>query len=202
MVGATGSEVTTSTELTIADFRAEYAQADIFCQKVQDFIREAGIPAMNELRNAGHHLLKSLDDSGNVSNQAELIRAVNHAKRACYEAGEAGILIALDEIHAFKEEFRGIRIGEAVPSYVAMMSEAQKARETILDSRTNGEDRSGDHKVRMEAFETLRDICRTLDVARPECQAVARSAVQDGRRFVIGLTITIALAFVGWAFFS
>lgn len=201
MIGASGFEPTTSNP-TIKQYRAEYAKADIFCQKVQDFIREAGIPAMNELRNAGHHFLKSVDDNGKMINPNELTRAINHAKRACYEAGEAGILIALDEIHAFKEDFRGIRISQAVPGFVEMMAKASEARDTITQSRANEEDKTRDHQARMDAFDELRGICRILEAARDECQALVSEAVTASRRFYIGLVVTIALAVIGWAYFT
>ena len=177
--------------VTIEVFRAEYAKADKFCQQVQDYINEAGIPALNELRNAGHHLLKSLDDNGEVANPAELMRAINHAKRACYEAGEAGVLMALKDIKHFREDFPRIQIGEVVDDYVEMMAATEKAREAVLQVRTDDEDRSNDYQLRMDAFEELRDISRKLEAARPECIVLAERARVDGRRFVTTTVLTI-----------
>jgi len=40
-----------------AALREEYDLADAFDKEVQSFVDEAGIPAINELRYAGYHLL-------------------------------------------------------------------------------------------------------------------------------------------------
>src|SRR4051812_29661413 len=88
MRSTTGSgESTSPTEvkiLNLSQFRAAYDKADNFCKEVQSFAAEAGIPAMNELRYAGHHLIVSVDDDGRVVDPDQLARATNHAKRACY----------------------------------------------------------------------------------------------------------------------
>lgn len=205
MAGETPSESTPSQieGVTLAVYRAEYANADIFCQRVQDFISEAGIPALNELRNAGYHLMLSLDDHGAVAKPGELSRAINHAKRACYEAGEAGVLMALDQIRAFKEDFRGVRVSQVIPNFVELMAAAERARESILANRTSGEDRGNDYQLRISAFNELRETCRTLEAAKDECVVLADTARIDGRRFVtnvllglFGIAVTIALAII------
>lgn len=193
MTGETPSgDIPSSIEgATIASFREEYGKADKFCQQVQDYISEAGIPALNELRNAGHHLLKAIDDNGALAKPQQLVRAINHAKRACYEAGEAGVLVALDSIRLFREEFRGVQVSKVIPDYIAMMAEAEKAREAVLAVRTDDEDRSNDYRLRMDAFAILRDIDRKLEAARPECLVLAGEVVTDSRRFLLNILLTL-----------
>jgi uncharacterized protein YeeX (DUF496 family) len=198
MTGVTPSEDTPSDNgISLAAFRIEYAKADKFCQQVQDYISQAGIPALNELRNAGHHLLKSLDDKGIVVRPGELTRAHNHAKRACYEAGEAGVLMALDNIRAFREEFRTVLVTTILPDYVNMMAETEQAREAVLAVRTDDEDRSNDYQLRIDAFETLRKIDRKLDAARPECVTLLDGATTDSRRFLLNIGL---VTIIGWRY--
>ena len=79
----------------VASLRAEYERADRLAADVQTFRAEASIPANNELRYAGKHLLDATTDEGAVDDEASLVSAVNHCRRASYEAVEAGILHAL-----------------------------------------------------------------------------------------------------------
>lgn len=192
---------------TIAEYRAEYAKADRFCQEVQDFVAEAGIPALNELRNAGHHLLKSIEDDGELKNPKELIRAINHAKRACYEAAEAGIIIGLDDVKLFQGDFRNVQISDIVPDYLEMMTQCEEAREAVIEVRTNDEDKSRDYQIRMDTFKTIKETCRKLQVARPEL--IKRMEFQQGewQKFVItcllsglGIAVTLAIAGIGFYF--
>src|SRR4051794_14231721 len=115
-------------QASLSAYRAAYKKADAFCREVQSFIQEAGIPAINEMRYAGHHLLLSLDDSGSVASHADLMKAINHANRACYEAGEAGILCALDKISTFKSEYRNITVTDIVGEYTAILRIAEDAK--------------------------------------------------------------------------
>src|SRR5215218_8252570 len=102
---------------TLADLRTEFDRAEEFCLEVQNFVDKAGIPAINELRNVGHHLLRAMDNAGQITSQQELNAAVSHSRRACYEASEAGILTALQVIKKFKDDYATIEIGDVVPNY-------------------------------------------------------------------------------------
>lgn len=197
MSGAKASKVTpSSADPTIKKYRLEYAKADQFCQQVQDFVSEAGIPAMNELRNAGHHLLRAQDDNGKIIKRDELIRAINHTKRACYEAGEAGILVALDHIRIFKDDFRMVPLTNVLPDFLDMMQNAEKARVAMLDARTDDDDRTNDYQLRMDSFTTLKEICERLDVARPEAVKLMNEAQRTSRRFVVQISVAAIVALI------
>jgi uncharacterized protein YeeX (DUF496 family) len=180
-----------SVEPTVEQFRIEYAKADQFCQRVQDFVSEAGIPAINELRNAGHHFLKSIDNDGTLVNATELVSAINHTKRACYEAGEAGILVALDHVRTFREDFRTVQLTGILPDYLEMMQRCEQARQAMLAVRTDDEDRSNDYELRMTAFATLQDICQKLDVARLEAVKLVRKEQIDNQKFILTVLLSI-----------
>jgi hypothetical protein len=154
--------------VTLSQFRAEYQKADDFCQEVTSFVDEAGIPALNELRNAGHHLLRALDDGGNVIEMDDLIAARNHARRASYEACEAGNLFALGIIAKFKEDYATIPVDGTVPDYTGLLKKAKAAQKSVEQGRQNGFDRADDHTVRIDAFRELRGCADTLELAREE----------------------------------
>ncbi len=154
--------------VTLSQFRAEYQKADDFCQEVTSFVDEAGIPALNELRNAGHHLLRALDDDGKVIEMDDLLAARNHARRASYEACEAGNLFALGIIAKFKEDYATIPVDGTVPDYTGLLKKAKTAQKSVEQGRQNGFDRADDHTIRIAAFRELRECAETLELAREE----------------------------------
>lgn len=193
---------------TIAEFRDEYRKADLFCQEVQSFVDSAGIPAINELRNAGQHLIAAIDDQGAVRSQIDLNAGTAHCRRACYEAYEMGILTALLIIKKFKDDYRTVTVGATVPDYAEIQVAAQEAQRAVEVGRHPEFDRAQDHTHRMDAFRQLRRCAERLTVARDEMNKkidAQRGAVLEGARnlkiAVIGLLIGI-VSLLGWAWQS
>ena len=77
---------------------ARYAQANGLAKSVSLASREAVIPAHNELRNAGYHLLHAIDGSGCAVDDEQIDKAIAHCDRAIYDAAEAGVIITLDAL--------------------------------------------------------------------------------------------------------
>ena len=55
-----------SNNSTIAVYRASYADADQLSREVSNFRDDVAIPANNELRYAGYHLLQAIGDDGSI----------------------------------------------------------------------------------------------------------------------------------------
>lgn len=188
---------------TIADYRGEYLKADAFCQEVQSFIDLAGIPAINELRNAGKHLLISISDAGSITSQRELAAAIGHARKACYEAYEAGILSALEIIEKFRGDYSTTVIGDVIPEYVEILKKARIAQKSIESGRQSGFDRAADHTARMEAFRSLRTCSETLMDGREEMNKKVRAERHSARILTWSVWggIIVALAIAVWTAF-
>lgn len=194
--------------VTIASVRSEYEQADRFYTEVQSFRSKAGIPALNELRNAGKHLLDALGDEGSVANATDLQSALIHCRRAAYEAYEAGILFALEIIQKFKTDYAGVVISTVVPNFTDILKKAAEAMRAVEEGRQNGFDRGADHTARMVSFRELRSICETLDLSRDQANLLVEGQRSSGRQFacgilvgLVGLAITILFGlppFIDW----
>lgn len=185
----------------LAEYRAAYERADAFCKEVQAFVDQAGIPAINELRYAGHHLLYALDDTGSIADPHNLTKAHNHVQRACYEAGEAGILFALDRIRVFKEDYRKVSVAPVIPHYNSILEQAQSAKRKIVAARLQGTDRTSDHSELIEIFRNLSAHCNSLELSRSEMNKVIDKETRDLRRFIIGTTLSFA-AIMAMALFA
>ena len=185
---------------TIRELRALYETADRFAREVSAFRSEVSIPAHNELRYAGHHLLQSIDDSGTIIDDHKLGKAKHHCKRAMYEAAEAGIMSAVDEIAGFRAEYRNVVVGDVVDDYIGQLRQVRKAQDLLVKGRS---DRTSvvDHVTEyMGAFRQLRDTLEIFDAARDDCNAKKQGLILNYRQFwirslliLLGIAVTAAM---------
>lgn len=190
-----GAEPTAPSRESIGKVRATYEAADNFARKVGEFCAGAAIPAHNELRYAGHHLLRALADDGSISEPMQLDRAVAHCERAQYEAAEAGISYALDTIKQFKKDYRTVPVTTVVQDYLEIIRMARDAQELSTQTRsTTGPDEHGelpDPSAYMDMFEKLQESCGKLEDAREELNKLIRAEKMSSRRFLIRMAVAI-----------
>lgn len=176
---------------TIAELRAEYDKADTLAQEVNNFLNEAGIPAINELRYAGHHLLKALDDQGGVADQQHIEQAMGHARRASYEATEAGIVLAVEAVKTFRDDFRTITIADLVPDYAPRIQNCNQGLRLVEQGRQPGFNRDADHSDRIEVFRKLRSLAEDLTAVRDEANKRLDDKRATARQWIIGTLLAI-----------
>jgi len=183
-------EAAQNNKTSIDYYREQYDAADTFARAVASFRDDVSIPANNELRYAGYHLMCALDDKGGIKDKDQLSRAISHCQRAMYEAADAGILSALDMIEIFKKEYHLVCISDVVKNYELIIKDARKAQkmlETTRKHNSSGALISNDYK---NTFEKLRDHCETLEDAREELNKKIRKENQEWRRFIITISFT------------
>lgn len=183
------SSPSTSTEndvpYSISDLRALYDTADKFAREVAEFRSEIPIPAYNQLRYAGYHLLQALDDSGSISSNEQLRRAVSHCERAMYEAAEAGIISVLDSIDQFRKDYKNIVVKDVVNDYTSIVVQARKAQDLLARGRSGQMSSSERASCYMETFRQLRDASEMLEASRNDLNAKLSEQVRDKRRFIV-----------------
>lgn len=145
--------------------RELFALAEKRIKLVEELNVEIVIPAVNQLRYVGQHVLESLfsDDDGHNKHIQE---AEVHASRAAYDALEAGTLELLLEFRQFKDDFRMITIGDVIPDYLNICETVDNSR-TII-SNLNNRRNSIMHDELQSHFETLLQISHRLTIAREE----------------------------------
>ena len=168
------------TNSTIAEIKELYDFADRFAREVAESRFEAQIPAINELRYAGHHVLNSFGEGGTVDEE-ELRKAKGHCERAMYEAAEAGIMFYLESINAFKMEYKDLVVSEVIPDYYKHLARAQKAVDVIVAGRTDRQGVVEQVEEYMVEFRAVRDIVGIFDAAREDLNA-KRSQLDEARR--------------------
>ena len=167
--------------VTIERYREEYDEADKFSRKVANYINEIAIPANNQLRYAGHHLLLALGDDGALCDEDQLRRAIHHCQRAKFEAAESGIVSALDNIELFRYEYRRTVVTDIVPNYIEIKRIARDAGKLLEQSR-EPENKTGFHSELMKMFEKISEVADVLDNSREDVNKKVRT---ERRAFVI-----------------
>ena len=200
-VSRTSSSTTTDgTARSIAAYRQLYENADKFSREVAEFRQSIAIPAHNELRYAGHHLLQALDDSGTVAVEEQLRRACIHCERAMYEAAEAGIISLLGSISQFQEDYKDIVVVEVVPEYGDCKATARRAKDLLIRGRSKDATATDTASEYMHAFRELRAAGDMLEDARDDLNAKLADQRTNSRRFVATAAITLLGSLVAAAF--
>ena len=175
----------------IAELRRSYETADCFAREIAEFRADIAIPAYNELRYAGYHLLQALNDDGKIVDEEQLRRAKNHCERAMYEAAEAGIISALDSIRAFRQDYKDIVVGHVVPGYADKLVLAKKAQDLLARGRAGRSSATGQVSEYMNTFQELRTALDKLEVSRDDLNAKITAEAREMRRFALQLALTV-----------
>ena len=180
---------------SVAALRQLYETADRFTREVSAFRDDVVIPANNELRYAGHHLLQSINEQGVITNDDQLHKAKRHCERAMYDAAEAGIISATEAIRVFGQEYRDVVISSVVGAYPNVLLSAKQAQALIAKGRDGRESVLTHASEYMETFGRLREQVALLEVSRDELNSLVRRDQRDSRRF----WLRTALALFGFA---
>ena len=95
------------------------------------------LPAVNELRYAGKHLINSLADSNIKSQENELRKAEKHCMRAIYDASEAGVLYSIRQYQDFRTRYKSLSLSNYYDDFDTMVETAEKAIDTIEKGPTD-----------------------------------------------------------------
>ena len=177
----------------LAQYRKVHGEADEVIRKVANFRDKVVIPAINELRYAGHHLLKSIDDDGSVIDNKELQKAINHCHRAMYEAIDAGIICALGRIKIFQDDYKKTVVADLIPNYREILVRSHKAQSQSAKARDHGENSVSMSDEYISLYNSLVEDCYSLDLMRDEINKRLRESIRSYRRWIF----TIALMVIG-----
>ena len=150
------------------------------------------IPAVNELRYAGKHCLISLTSTDDDEIAQNLYEAKDHCKRATFDAMEMGIVILLDKIRIFKEDYKYVTIPDVLPDYLENLKTVRDIQSFI--AKTNRlEITEDDYQKIQELFDQVFEISESFEIARSELN----KKIARWKWGVILPLITIALALIG-----
>ena len=192
-----------ATDPDLADILQEtlalYETADRFVREVGTFREDAVIPALNELRYAGHHVVQSIGAGGIVTDASQIRKARGHCERALYEASEAGIMVAGRAIVSVRKSYPGIVISEVVKDYSDFRLLAKKAQVQVDAGRADRESVLGQTQEFMDTYRHLREAVDVLDASRDDLEAKREINRKADRQFVLTLMTRISLGILAAA---
>lgn len=174
--------------ITLEKFREQYNEADQFTVRVSNYRDEVSIPAINELRYAGYHLLRAVSDDGHVVNPDQLRRGISHCQRARYDAAEAGIISALSRIQLFQHDYRKTVISDVVSNYLEILRTADDAVEMLEKPRPT-DSNLGPIPDLSEMFDRISKMANSLDSARNEMNKKVRQDQRSYMRQIAGIFV-------------
>lgn len=170
----------------IAKLDALFKKAELNIKGTEHQTNTLFIPAINELRYAGHHLLRYLTD-GDDDN---LTSSQKHCKRAIYDAAEGPILKFLGDIAKFQDDYaQEACVAEIIPNYIELLTKASKARDLVGEVQPESRDQYFE-SVKPH-LDTLKDIVDILVVARPEINK--RIHAEHAKNRKVNITIIIGV---------
>ena len=187
-----------------------FEKAETAIKRVEHETSNLTIPAVNQLRYAGHHLIRSLNDK---SKNDELRKAANHCKRALFDAYEAGILYDLILFKKFKEDYNKSVVSNVISDWVEVQQRVDELKEFNIKYRKADLDDTSIHdpdeddfddNPRVQNFEEcenyfleMQGITTRLDYARDDLNNSIKKEQMHLRIAVVAIIITILLAFLG-----
>lgn len=176
----------------LAGLRASFDLAEKFGREVSGLRDDIPVPAYNQLRYAGYHLLRAFDDNAVVIDESQIKKAIGHCERAMYDAAEAGILQAIKEIADFRREYAPMDISAHMPEFGSIRRRARAAQSLIIEGRNN---RGTIEEHVAEYMETFRALAKDIDLMedrRDGLNAVRAEKITEARRFWITIAVMVS----------
>lgn len=178
----------------ILKIKTLFAKAEAICKRVEsDPEHEGGvvIPAINQLRYAGQHLIAACSsDDAKIQNE-ELNKAENHCQRAVYDAAEAACLIVKLQIDSYQKQFKSIIISEVVPSYSQTLR-AHVELKTIIGARRDDVSKQDHYEALLKTFYILNDGLLDLEAHEEELKKALKISKRNFWLVAAGLIVAIA----------
>ena len=190
-------------EAEIQEISELYEEADAFSREVSEFRDEAVIPAMNELRYAGHHFIHAIVSDDISVTLRELKSSRSHCERALYESSEAGMTAAGLEIIKVRDDYPSLNLEKLIPGYGGYVTEVRKAQQMVVKGRTNRESVQAHTREYMHQFRNLRDSAEAIFTSIDRLNAQVDEDKREDRKYLrrLGLQIVgsiLAIVVANW----
>ena len=174
-----------------------YDTAERFIKEVELCHASVPFPAINQLRYAGHHLLKGLVSTEQSGLTDELGDVKDHCHRAMYEAADAGLIYLLRVLKKFQSDFSDIPITPVVAEYPDILLTARKTKQQLSQGRLPRKSPKEQVEEYMAKFRELQDGVYKLESIRDELNKVKLEKRKKDRRFTLQLLFWIITVIVG-----
>nr|WP_320051242.1 hypothetical protein [uncultured Desulfuromonas sp.] len=166
-----------------------YESAKAEMSKIKGMGGEIWLPAINELRYVGEHILKaSTSDSDEIAS-AELDKAEAHCWRAISDCAEMAVVYTLKDLHQLQEDYRSLPISEYVPAYEEIIQLARKLQ--ILLTKKGTTHPSQYYSKVNELLPEMVERLSLIPAAREELNKNLKEKQIKSKKWLVGLFIGI-----------
>ncbi|MBR2695288.1 MAG: hypothetical protein IKE69_13880 [Thermoguttaceae bacterium] len=152
------------------------------------------VPAVNELRYAGWHIAKYIDEK----DPSSIGKAVSHCLRAEYDAYDCGIQFFLGECRSFQIDYKRIPISSVIPGYNDIVVKLNQIAQNPA-TRDNAANRVV--SLKKEEFESLADIYTVFQAARDELNKIGKNNSRKNFWLVLSVAVSVVSAVAAVATF-
>lgn len=127
------------------------------------------IPAINELRYAGSHIISFLCATSLEDQKQELDKAARHCKRSIYDAVEARLMVSFERYRTFRDKYQNLNLLSKVPNILEMTQIAQEI-ERMISTRQPDETKDAHYENLRTLHDNFKPHINAIDVADIELQ--------------------------------
>lgn len=178
----------------IAAIRDLFRDAEREIKKAEEISGELAVPAVNELRYAGCHLLEALCSDAPHHATEQIARARRHCQRAIFDASDASIIYLLERVKTFQDDYRRFVISDVILDYTVLKRTISGTRHKIEKARQDYDGREGYYLEAASLAEQLKGIGDRLDDSREELNKAFRRQNRETFRFFLMVTLTAVAA--------
>jgi len=179
-------------EKYVKDIQSAFHKAEESLKDGELFNRGVFIPAVNQLRYVGSHLIDALCLGDQKEIEEHLQDILRHCYRAVFDSLEAQAQYYLGECDDFKEHFKDIEIIPTIPSFIQDSKTVGDIRREIPKMRRAGKERYKYWHDMEKYLVQLKEIAERWNDARQELNKRINIARRDQRRFIISCFLIIA----------
>ena len=172
----------------VGDVRDAYNLAEQHI-KLVEYHEGLAFPPVNELRYAGQHLCRALVETDDTARTKHYQDALDHCRRASYDALEINLSYYLEKCIKFQDDYRRVVITDILGTYLddRKVLNAIKQKVTTRDY----ENRWLYYEDIQQDGETVRGIAEYWENARIELNKKVQQDRRESRRWVVGIVIAI-----------
>ncbi len=166
------------------------------------------VPSINELRYAGHHIVRGLLQDDPTLLEQEIKRATDHVKRSIYDTDEVLLLYYLSQAIEFKKLYgnNGFTT-EVIPDYVKHLVDLDAANQniqTLRNDKTKYQTREAFYTQCEPHIQQLDKVISIFEQAAPmlaqKQQEKEKDDQKNSRRFWTGITVSVAAILIAIVF--
>lgn len=187
-----------SDEEKIEEIVLLFQKAEVAIKKVELIQNELIVPAVNQLRYAGCHLIRYLKNS---EDNDQLDDVARHCKRSAYDAFEAGIVFSILGYRKFQADYSKVIITDVVSNYSKLQMNVDKAIEFIAEIKKDSRD---DHYKECEkSHKIVSETLKELNSSRSELNKLIKRERNKFYIFVFaGIAALSGLLYIFIQFFK